>query len=154
MLNDGGAGHDALQHDATLGHNTLAHAGKPTAMEIALRMPPGHVAMLTRRARDADVTRGRYVCGLLDGMPEPPLPADHSVAIAALRASTDCVAAMSTDLNALMRLIGRVPASELESYRSGLNSLVTDVRAHLVQASALIADLTRSRRPRDECPTR
>jgi hypothetical protein len=60
---------------------------------------------------------------------------------AALMASTDRLAAMSRDLNAFLRLLGRVQAAELESYRAGLKSLTTDVREHLAFAAALIAEL-------------
>lgn len=125
--------------------------GKASSGQVAkvtLRMSPVYAAMLARQARAADVAQGRYVCTLLDGAPAPPLPADHSASIAALRASTDRVAAMSADLNAFMHLLGHVPADQLEGYRAGLKSLASDMRAHLAMASALIADLTPSRRPR------
>lgn len=116
--------------------------------KVTLRMSPTHAATLARQARAADVAQGQYVCTLLDGAPAPPISADHSASVAALRASTDRVAAMSADLNAFLRLLGRVPADQLEGYRAGLKSLAGDMRAHLAEASALIADLTPSRRPK------
>jgi len=117
------------------------------AVPVTLRMSPEHVATLARRARAAGVHRGKYICTLLDGAPAPALPADHLALVAALRASTDRVAAMSADLNAFMRLLERVPASQLEGYRAGLKSLAGDLREHLHMASALLAELTPSRKP-------
>lgn len=115
---------------------------------IQLRLTPEYAAMLVARARSAGVARGWYVSTLLDGFPAPPRAVDHSAAVAALSLSTDRVAAMSADLNAFLRMLERLPAGELEGYRAGLKSLVGDLRAHLVQASALLADLTPARRPR------
>lgn len=140
-----------LLDDGSPERGDIACAAKATSGQVAkvtLRMSPTHAATLARQARAADVAQGQYVCALLDGAPAPPLPADHSASVAALRASTDRVAAMSTDLNAFMRLLGRVPAEQLEGYRGGLMSLAGDMRAHLAKASALLAEITPSRRPK------
>jgi len=135
--------------DGSPEHVDMAGAGKSSGGKVAkvtLRMSAVHAATLARRARAADVAQGQYVGTMLDGVPVPPLPADHSASVAALRASTDRVAAMSADLNAFLRLLDSVPASQLEGYRAGLRSLASDMRAHLAKASALIADLAPSRR--------
>jgi hypothetical protein len=116
--------------------------------KLTLRMSPVHALLLAKRALAADVSQGRYVCTLLDGMPAPARPADHSAAVTALRASTDKVAAMSVDLNAFLRLLRLGPNKEMESYRAGLISLADDMRAHLATASALIADLATPRSKR------
>lgn len=132
-------------------HAAAASAGKRPVgqvVKVTLRLSNSHATSLAARARAADVAQGTYICALLDGVPPSPLPADHSVAVAELRASTDRVAAMSVDLNAFLRLLGRVPASELESYRAGLVSLASDMRVHLAKAAALIAELTPSRSAR------
>ncbi len=121
---------------------------KPEAGKVAkltLRMSSVHALLLARRARAADVSQGHYVCTLLDGAPAPLRAADHSASVAALRASTDKVAAMSVDLNAFMRLLKLGPSTQLESYRAGLMSLADDMKAHLAIASALIADLAPQR---------
>jgi hypothetical protein len=124
---------------------------KPDAGKVAkltLRLSPVHAFLLARRARAADVSLGRYVCTLLDGMPAPLRPADHSAAVTALRVSTDKVAAMSVDLNAFLRLLKVGPNKQMENYRVGLMSLADDMRAHLATASALIAELAPSRAKR------
>ena len=55
--------------------------------------------------------------------------------------STDRLAALSADLNAFMRLLGRTPRSELEPYRASIRSLAGDVNVHLASAAALVAAL-------------
>lgn len=139
MLDDEGAG------GAELG-GIKPDVGKVT--KLTLRVSSAHAAALASRARAADVSQGRYVCTLLDGVPAPPRPADHLTAVNALRASTDKVAAMSVDLNAFLRLLRLGPNKQTENYRAGLMSLADDMRAHLATASALIADLAPSRAKR------
>jgi hypothetical protein len=139
MLDDGDVG------DAEL-DDIKPNAGK--VKKLTLRVCPVHAAALASRARAADVSQGRYVCTLLDGMPAPPQPTNHSTAVTALRASSDKVAAMSVDLNAFLRLLRLGPNKQMENYRAGLMSLAADMRAHLATASVLIADLAPSRAKR------
>ena len=77
------------------------------AVKITIRLAAAHAVALASRARAADVSQGIYVAGLLDGTPPVPMPLDHARAVAALVGSTDQLAAMSADLNAFMRLLGR-----------------------------------------------
>ena len=93
----------------------------------------------------ADVSQGTYVARLIDGIPAQPPAPDHTRAVAALMASTDRLAALSADLNAFMRLLGRTPRSELEPYRASIRSLAGDVRVHLASAAALVAALRATR---------
>jgi hypothetical protein len=73
------------------------------------------------------------------------LPRDHSDAIAALASSTDQLAAIGTDLNALMRLLRLGPSPQVQGYRDRAQSLVEDVRRHLDVASDLIAQVRAAR---------
>ena len=110
-------------------------------VKVTLRLPVAHAIVLASRARVADVSQGTYVARLIDGTPAQPRAADHAQAVAALRTSTDRLAALSADLNAFMRLLGRAPKGELEPYRASIRSLADDVRAHLASAAALVAAL-------------
>ena len=114
-------------------------------VKVTLRLPAGHAVLLARQARAAEVSQGAYVAGLLDGAPRGPRAPDHAQAIATLARSTDRLAALSTDLNSFMRLLGRLPGSELAHYRAGLWTLVDDVRQHLGVAAALVAELKPAR---------
>jgi hypothetical protein len=117
-------------------------------VKVTLRLPTSHAIALARRARAADVTQGAYVAGLIDGVPPSPLPPDHAQTVAALLASTDQLAAIGTDLNAFLRLLGLRSSSELERYRAGIMSLAEDVRRHLAIAATLVAELRSAKRPR------
>lgn len=110
-------------------------------VKVTLRLGAVHALLLSRRAKRADVSQGRYVAGLLEGSPIQPLAPDHTQAVAALMASTDRLAALSADLNAFMRMLGRVPRTELEPYRVSLRSLTDEVHVHLASAAALVAAL-------------
>jgi hypothetical protein len=114
-------------------------------VKVTLRLPVAHAVVLASRARVADVSQGAYVARLIDGTPAQPRAPDYTQAVAALMVSTDRLAALSADLNAFMRLLGRAPRSELEPYRASIWSLTSDVRMHLVSASALLASLRATR---------
>lgn len=114
-------------------------------IKVTLRLPVAHAVVLASRARAADVSQGTYVARLIDGTPAQPRAPDHTRAVAALMASTDRLAALSADLAAFMRLLGRAPRSELEPYRASIRSLAGDVRVHLASAEALVAALRATR---------
>lgn len=116
-------------------------ASSTPAIKVTLRLPVAHAVLLASRSRVADVSQGTYVARLIDGTPAHPRASDHAQAVAALMASTDRLAALSADLNAFMRLLGRIPRSELEPYRASIRSLAGDVRVHLASAAALVAAL-------------
>lgn len=137
---------DAYNGSTELGWTRSVSGGQ--VVKVTLRMSAVHALLLARRARAADVSQGWYVCTLLDGMPAPLRSADHSTAVATLRASTDKVAAMSVDLNAFLRLLTCGPDQQMENYRAALMSLADDMRAHLAAASVLIAELMPSRAKR------
>lgn len=114
---------------------------------VGMRMLRKHAHTLARRARACGMSQGQYIGALLEGGPPPEPAKDHTALITALMLSTDRLAAMSVDLNAFMRLVGREPAAQLESHRAGLQSLGKDVRAHLELAAMGLAELRRFRRP-------
>lgn len=111
------------------------------AVKVSVRLSAEHAVDLATHARGADVSQGAYIAGLLDGTPPAPTPPDHREAISALLASTDQLAATSADINAFLRLLGRVSRAELEPYRARVLSLVEDVRGHLELASRLMTAL-------------
>jgi hypothetical protein len=114
--------------------------------KVTLRVSGAHATSLTTRARAADMSQGDYVASLLDGVAPAAMPADHASAVKALMASTDRVAAMSADLNAFLRILGRASVPQLEPYRASITSLTKDVRQHLAVAAALVAELRPARR--------
>jgi len=115
---------------------------------VVLRLPPRRISRLKQRAKASGVSVAQYVNNLMEGTALPALPQDHAQMLATVTASTARLAAMSVDLNALMRLLGHVPADMPAPYRDSLRTLDADVRAHLVAASGLLAELQACRRPR------
>ena len=131
---------DDAPSDAGDSRSTDGNCGTQV-IKVTLRLPVAHAVVLASRSRVADVSQGTYVARLIDGMPAQPRAPDHTRAVAALMASTDRLAALSSDLNAFMRLLGSTPRSELEPYRASIRSLAGDVRVHLASAAALVAAL-------------
>ena len=108
-------------------------------VKVTVRMSATHAVTLATRAHSADVSQGAYVAGLLDNAPPPPQPTDHRAAIGSLLSSTDRLAALSADLNAFMRLLGRGNPAALE-HRASVRSLNKDVHSHVAAASRLMSE--------------
>jgi hypothetical protein len=115
-------------------------------VKLTLRLPAAHAVALATRARAADVSQGAFVAALMDGNPPASLPRDHADAVAAVVASTDQLAVMCTDINALMRLAKIGAKEEVQSYRARVSNLVDDVRSHLAVVAPLVATLKLVRR--------
>lgn len=123
-----------------------ADSGRGSKTRLLLRVSPARAEALVARARACGVSRSRYVEILMNGSQPVVLPGDHAAMVAALMTSTDLVAALSLDLRVFMRLLGTVPAVELEPYRTRLRSLIYDIRAHLKLSAQLLAELEATRR--------
>ena len=82
---------------------------------------------------------GAFVGRLVRGARLPALAADRAADRAALIASVDHLAQLSTDLSALIRMLRRANSEGAERYRNSAASLVSDVRSHLDLASKVIA---------------
>jgi hypothetical protein len=116
-------------------------------VKVTMRLPTEHVLLMNYHARKADVSKGSYVAGLIAGVPPP---TNHAQTVAALRASTDRLAVISTDLSAFLRVMHMVKpgaSQELERYRAGIMTLNDDIRRHLAVAAQLVANLRATRRP-------
>jgi hypothetical protein len=129
---------------------------KPAAVgpvvKLTLRVSAAHSVALATRARQADTSQGTYVAGLLDGMPPPPVPADRADAIAALVASTDQLAALSTDISALTRFLKQANAPAAAPYRQRIDDLFVEVRTHLKQAADMFGQVVPVRQRRTSLP--
>ena len=108
-----------------------------TIVKVTLRLSAAHAVALATRARQADASQGAYVAGLLDGSQPAPVPADRADAIAALVASTDQLAALSTDISALTRLLKQANGGAAARYRERVDDLFVEVRQYLKQATDL-----------------
>jgi acid phosphatase family membrane protein YuiD len=125
------------------------------AIKVTIRLAPEAATALATRARAADVSQGHSVAGLLEGSPPPMRPSDHSDAVAALAKSTDALAGLRVDLNALARMVRMAGANGLAGQSADLDSMSKQMLEHIAIAARLIIGLqpsARARRERLEAP--
>lgn len=141
--------HLGQQPEEAVPHDLPAVMDRDTHLvKVTLRLSSAHALLMSYRASKADVSQGAYVAALIDGAPPPLNPAQT---VAALRASTDQLAVIGTDLSAFLRVMRTVKpgaSQELERYRNGITTLNEDIRRHLTVAAQLVAELQASRRAR------
>lgn len=113
--------------------------------KMTLRMPAGHAARLARAARVAELSQGIYVARLIDALPPVPMAPDQRENRAALLRSTATLAAVSSDLQAFLRVLRQASSAE-QAARVDVAQLSDAVLKHLETTSPLIAALTPSRR--------
>ncbi|MBU4506664.1 MAG: hypothetical protein L6414_12720 [Hydrogenophaga sp.] len=125
----------------------LKYVREEQVVKVTLRLPAGHAALMNYKARIADVSKSIYVAALIEGAPPP---RNHAQTVAALQASTNRLAIVSTDLSAYLRILHMVKpgaSQELERFRAGIKTLNEDIRRHLDTAAELVAELRATRRP-------
>ena len=110
-------------------------------LKVTLRLPRGTVATLAARAEAAGLSRGDYFATVLEGMPAPPIPADHLECLAALGRSTDALAVVAKDTGALIRRDGDSSVSAIVDGLFGTISVEAEVTTHLRLASQLLGEL-------------
>ena len=81
---------------------------------------------------------GEYVARLVDGSRLPQPIAERRADRAALLASNDRMATLSTDLVALVALLRQSKVEQARPYRDRLETADAEIRRHLDRASALI----------------
>jgi hypothetical protein len=115
--------------------------GRAPAQETAkltLRLPRAHANALTLNAGALGLSYGDYVARLVDGSRLPQPLAERQADRAALLASNDRVAALSTDLVALVTLLRQAKVEQARLYRDRLETADAEIRRHVDRASALI----------------
>lgn len=126
----------------------LKYVREEQVVKVTLRLPAGHAALMNFQARIANVSKSIYVAALIEGVPPS---RNHAQTVAALQASTNRLAIISTDLSAFLRVMYTVKPGaqqELERYRAGIKTLNEDIRRHLDTAAELVAELRATRRPK------
>lgn len=130
---------------AELDTPALARAGLPAAsakrVGLRLRMHAEEATRLWQQARDARLAPGAYVAGLCTGataLADGGRPADLA---AALARSCSELSTLSRDLRHLTSLLGHGEVAAARQYRERLDGTERDVRAHLVNAAAVLAAL-------------
>lgn len=111
-------------------------------VRLCLRMDSEDVQALRVAARRAELSTGDYVAGLVAGGPVLTMAGRRSEHIAVLATSNAQLSGLSRNIHALTRFLtlGNVPQALV--YRDTLRTLDGDIRRHLNQAAALMADLS------------
>jgi hypothetical protein len=129
---------------------TLSDAGatKEACVKLTLRIPVGYAWLLARRARKAETSQGRYVAGLLDGLPPRPVTPALEQVVSALVASTYQLAALSGDINTHLRALRTGEAGAFDLYRVNGEPVPQLIQHHLALASEVVAALRPERHER------
>ena len=106
--------------------------------KLTLRLPQVHADALMPNAGALGLSYGDYVGRLVAGSRLPQPLAERQADRAALLASNDRMAALSTDLVALVTLLRQAKVEQARPYRDRLETADAEIRLHLDRASALI----------------
>ncbi len=109
--------------------------------KLTLRLPQAHADALMLNAGALGLSYGDYVARLVAGSRLPQPVAERQADRAALLASNDRMAALSTDLVALVTLLRQAKVEQARPYRDRLETADAEIRRHLDRASALIDSL-------------
>lgn len=114
---------------------------------LCLRMSAQEVAETLAAAHRAGVTPGRFVAGLVAGVPVLQAGGRHGDHLAALVASSAELATLNRNIYHLTQLLRQGDVAPALVYRDTLNALSGDVRSHLVLAAGVLSELRPQRRP-------
>jgi hypothetical protein len=119
----------------------------PGAMvKLSIRVTRDEAERLDGSARRAGLSRGAFVAGLLDGVPALCEGAGHRLpSITALTASTAELSTLSRNIHQLTALLRRADVQPAQAYRRMLDTLAGDVRAHLMLAASVLAQMRPAR---------
>jgi hypothetical protein len=106
--------------------------------KLTLRLSQAHADALMLNAGALGLSYGDYVGRLVAGSRLPLPLAERQADRAALLASNDRMAALSTDLVALVTLLRQAKVEQARPYRDRLETADAEIRRHLDRASALI----------------
>lgn len=123
-------------------------AGCPSGrVRLCLRMERGEAAATLAAARRAGMSPGRYVAGLVAGVPVIQAGGGHGDHVSALIASGAELSTLIRNIHQLTSLLRQGEVGPALVYRDMLNTLDGDIRRHLVLASGVLADLRPRGRP-------
>ena len=112
---------------------------KAPVVKLMLRLPFPDAELLVLHSAALGLSYGTYVARLVRGTPLPALQTERTADREALMASVDRLAQLTSDLNALTRLLSQAKTEGVLRYRDSAHALVGDVRRHLELASRVIA---------------
>jgi hypothetical protein len=115
-------------------------------VKLSIRMTAEEARQLAAGARDAGLSRGAYLAGLVANVPVLSAGGGRAEHIAALMASSAELSTLSRNIHRLTALLHQANVEASRPYREMLETLADDVHRHLQQASRVLADLQPGRR--------
>ena len=112
-----------------------------TAVKLSIRLSHAEAERFAAGARDAGVSRGAYLAGLVADVPIFTSGANRAEHLGALVRSGAEMSTLSRNIHHLIDLLNRGQMRAAHEYRDMLNTLEGDIRAHLKLASGTLADL-------------
>jgi hypothetical protein len=109
-------------------------------IKLSVRLSRDDSAMLATQAALLGLSQARLIALLIRRAELPRRSIERDADRAALRTSTEQLAALSVDLQQFMRQLRRGSAEGVARYAAGLQAVDLDLRAHLDRASAFLAD--------------
>ncbi len=111
----------------------------PSTVKLTLRLSSIDAEVLMLKSAALGLSYGGLVARLVRGTPLPARSADRAADRDALIASSDHLADLSVDLNALVRMLRAGDPVAAERCSTAATSLADDIRRHLDLASRVIA---------------
>ena len=129
----------ALPADAPPLALTSAPRADVRTVKLSVRLSVTDSEALALQAKVLGISQARMVALLVRGAELPMPRAIRSADRAALRASTDELAALSADLRVFMRLMREGRSDAAERYRQRIQTVDADIRRHLDRAGEFLA---------------
>ena len=127
-----GADHQAPSAGAT---------SSSASVKLSIRMTPEEAEQLAAGAREAGLSRGAYLAGLIADVPVLSAGASRTDHLATLIASSAELSTLSRNIHHLTSLLREGAVRPALEYRGMLDTLAGDVHGHLTLAASVLADL-------------
>ncbi|HWH81307.1 MAG TPA: hypothetical protein VNU71_03630 [Burkholderiaceae bacterium] len=130
--------------DIAIGESSVAGTSGGGTVKLSIRLTADEAVRLDRGAKDAGLSRGAFLSGLINGVGVPSSGgrAEH---LAAVIASNAELSTLSRNVRNLANLLGRSEMRAAQAYRTMLDTLAGDVERHLDLAGDLLTQLRPSR---------
>lgn len=115
--------------------------GEDGWVKVSVRLRPAEVLRLDAGSHAANLSRGAYMAGLIDGIPALVSGGGRPEYIAALTASCSELSTLSRNIHQLTALLRVGDVQQALVYRELLDHLDEDVRRHLRLAAQILRDL-------------
>ncbi len=112
-----------------------------STVKLSIRLTLAEANQLAAGARTAGLSRGAYLAGLVAGVPVLSNGTGRAEHLAALIASSAELSTLSRNIHQLTALLRHGDVQAAQPYRDTLDTLAGDVRAHLMLASRVLAEL-------------